>query len=146
MAGDPWVDEELAFVDQIQPVQFRRELAATEEHAGRGCVLEPLHARSQVAGDVVAVGPREDTSRRRRHVLRLGIQLHRPLTYRQRRLLVAAGDCRPIALHHLVGDAPSQHRPALVHKAGEEGVRLVVGNSLLMVDTAIEGDVDAEGQ
>jgi hypothetical protein len=28
------------------------ELAAPDEHAGRGCVLELLHARAQVAGDV----------------------------------------------------------------------------------------------
>src|SRR5215216_6285493 len=32
------------------------------------------------------------------HVLRLGLQLDRPLAYRRRRLLVAAGDCRPVAL------------------------------------------------
>jgi hypothetical protein len=29
---------------------------------------------------------------------------------------------------------------------GEEGVRFVVGNSLLVVDAAVQGDVDAEGQ
>ena len=46
MAGDPRVDEELVLVDQVQPVQFSRELAATEEHAGRGRVLQLLHARS----------------------------------------------------------------------------------------------------
>src|SRR5690606_7433341 len=50
------------------------------------------------------------------------------------------------ALHHLVGDAAPQHRPALVHEAGEEGVRLVVRDSLLVVDAAVQGDVDAEGQ
>src|SRR5881392_3678730 len=51
VAGDPGMDEELVLVDQIQPVQFGRELAATEEHAGRDRVLELLHARAQVAGD-----------------------------------------------------------------------------------------------
>src|SRR5262247_617198 len=55
---------------RIQPVQLGRELAATEEHAGRGRVLELLHARAQVASDVVGVGPREVLSRRRDHVLR----------------------------------------------------------------------------
>jgi hypothetical protein len=35
MAGDPRVDEELALVDQIQPVQLGRALTATAEHAGR---------------------------------------------------------------------------------------------------------------
>jgi hypothetical protein len=59
VAGDPGVDEEPVLVDQVQPVQRGRELAAAEEHAGRGRVLERLHARAQVAGDVVAVGPRE---------------------------------------------------------------------------------------
>src|SRR6185503_14228450 len=49
-------------------------------------------------------------------------------------------------LHHLVGHAAPQYRPALVHEAGEEGVCLVVGDSLLVVDAAVQGDVDAEGQ
>src|SRR5262249_44966594 len=146
VAGDPGVDEELVLVDQLQPIELGRKLAATEEHAGRGRILQLLHARAQVAGDVVAVGPREVLSRRRHHVLRLGLQLHRPLAHRRRRLLVAAGDRRPVALHHLVGDAAPQHRPALVHEAGEEGVCLVVGGSLLVVDAAVQGDVDAEGQ
>src|SRR5262249_3437485 len=53
---------------------------------------------------------------------------------------------RPVALHHLVGDAAPQHRPALVHEAGEEGLCLVVGHSLLVGDAAVQGDVDAEGQ
>jgi hypothetical protein len=35
-ASDPGVDEELVLVDQILPVQLGRELAAAEEHAGRG--------------------------------------------------------------------------------------------------------------
>src|SRR4029077_9424874 len=52
----------------------------------------------------------------------------------------------PVALHHLVGDAAPQHRPALVHEAGEEGVCLVVGDSFLVVDAAVQGDVDTEGQ
>src|SRR3954471_9291178 len=73
VARDPGVDEEIVLVDEIQPVQLGRELAATQEHAGRGRVLEPLHARAKVAGEVVAVGPRESLSRRRHHVLRLGL-------------------------------------------------------------------------
>jgi hypothetical protein len=40
VASDPGVDEELVLVDQIQPVQLGRELAATEEYAGRRRVLE----------------------------------------------------------------------------------------------------------
>src|SRR5262249_31205690 len=52
----------------------------------------------------------------------------------------------PVALHHLVGDAAPEHRPALVHEAGEESVCLVVGDSFLMVDAAVQGDVDTEGQ
>src|SRR5688500_5146761 len=64
VAGDPGVDEEGVFVDQIQPVQLGRELAATEEHAGRRRLLQLLHAGTQVPGDVVAVGPREILSRR----------------------------------------------------------------------------------
>ena len=146
VAGDPGMYEELVLVDQIQPIQLGREPAATEEHAGWVRVLELLHARAQVADDVVAVGPREVLSRRRHHVLRFGLQLDRPLADRQRCFRVAAGYRWPVALHHLVGHAAPQHRPALVHEAGEEGVGLVVGDSLLVIDAAVQGDVDAEGQ
>src|SRR5262249_50576433 len=81
-------------------------------------VAELGRAGAEAAVDVVAVGRREVLSRRGHRVLRLGLQLARPLVHRRRRLLVAAGDRRPVALHHLVGDAAPQHRPALVHEAG----------------------------
>src|SRR5436853_3499122 len=54
VAGDPGVDEQLVLVDQIQPVQLGRELAATKKYAVWGRVLELLYARAQVVGDVVA--------------------------------------------------------------------------------------------
>lgn len=57
VTDDPGMDEELVLVDQIQPIQLGCELAATEEHAGRGCVLELLHARAQVAGDEDSIAP-----------------------------------------------------------------------------------------
>src|SRR3546814_9078002 len=91
VAGDPGVDEEPVLVDQVQPIQLGRKLAATEEHAGRRRVLELLHSRAQVAGDVVAVGPGEVLSRRGHHVLRLGVQLDRPLATRRRRLPLTPG-------------------------------------------------------
>src|SRR5690242_19717197 len=59
VAGNPGVDEQFVFVDQIQPVQLGRELAAAEQYAVWGRVLELLYTRAQVAGDEVAVGPRE---------------------------------------------------------------------------------------
>ncbi len=144
VADNSRVDEQLVFVDQLQPVQLGRELAAPEKYAIRGRVLKHLYARAQVAGDVVAVIPREVLSRRGHHVLRLGFQLDRPLKYHRRCLQVTAGDCWPVALHHLVGDATPQHRPALVHEAGEERVCLVIGDSFLVVDAAVQGDVDTE--
>ena len=58
----------------------------------------------------------------------------------------AAGDRWPVALHHLVGDAAPQHRPALVHETGEESMCLVVGDAFLVVDAAVQREVDAEGQ
>jgi hypothetical protein len=49
VAGDPRVDKEFVLVDQVQSVQFGRQLAAAEKHASRGRVLEPLDLRSQIA-------------------------------------------------------------------------------------------------
>ena len=146
VACNPGVDEEPVLVDEAQPVQLGRERAAPEQHAGRGRVLQRLHARPQVAGDVVAVAPREVRSRRRHHVLRLGLQLSRPVAHRRRRLDIAARDGRPVAFHHLVDHAAPQHRPTLVHEGGKEGVGLVVSDPLVVVDAAVEGDVDTEGQ
>jgi hypothetical protein len=105
-----------------------------------------LHTLAQIAGDVVAVVPREVLARRRHHVLGLGLQLDRPVAHGRRRLLVAAGDGRPVPLHHLVGDATPQHRAAFVHETGEESVRLVVGDPLLVVDATVQGEVEAEGE
>ena len=135
-----------ALAEYHEHAAISRELAAAEEHSRRGRVLELLHARAQVAGDEVAVGPREFPARRRHDVLRLGLQLDRPLAHCRGRGGGAARDRRPVALHHLVGDAPPQHRPAFVHEAGEEGVRLIVGDSLPVVDAAVQGDVEAEGE
>jgi hypothetical protein len=146
VAGDPGMNEQLVLVDQVQPIQLGRELAATEEYAVWGRVLELLYARAQVVSDVVSVGPREVLSRRGHHVLRLGLQLDRPIAHRRRCLRIAANDRWPVALHHLVGDAAPQHRPVLVHEAGEEGVCLVVGDSFLVVDAAVQRYVDTEGQ
>lgn len=53
MAGDSGMNEEVALVDQIQPVQLDRELATTQEHASRSRVLKLPHDPEQVAGDVV---------------------------------------------------------------------------------------------
>src|SRR5689334_23376616 len=64
VAGDPGMDEQLVLVNQVQPVELGRERAASEEDPGRGRVLELLHALAQIAGDVVAVGPREVRARR----------------------------------------------------------------------------------
>src|SRR5690606_36573244 len=105
MAGDPGVNEEAVLVDQVQPVERGRELGTAQQHAGRRGVLEALYARAQVAADVLAVGPRIVGSRRGYDVLRLALQLQRPLTLRRGCLYLSAGDRRPVALHHLVSDA-----------------------------------------
>ena len=146
MAGDPRMYEENVLVDQIQPIELGGQLTTTEEHSGRCCVLQLLHLRAKVAGDVMGVVPPKVLSRRRHHILWLGLQLHRPLVDRRWHLHVAACDRRPVALHHLIGDATPQHRPCLVHEAGEEHVCLVVGDALPVIDATVEGDVDAEGQ
>ncbi len=36
VAGDPGMDEQLVLVDQVQPVELGRELAASQEVPGRG--------------------------------------------------------------------------------------------------------------
>lgn len=59
MPHDPGVDEELVLIDQVQSVELGGELAAAQEHACRGRVLEFLHPKGpQVAGDVMAVALR----------------------------------------------------------------------------------------
>ena len=63
VSGDAGVEEEEVLGGQVQPVQRWRERAASEKHAGRSGVLARLHARAQVAGEVVAVVPREVRSR-----------------------------------------------------------------------------------
>lgn len=63
VAGDPGVNEELVLVDQIQPIQLGRKLAAAQEHARRGRILEILYGCSQITGDVVAIVPKEVGSR-----------------------------------------------------------------------------------
>src|SRR5690606_4500614 len=47
VTSDPWMDEEPVLVDQIQPIQFGRERAATEEYSVRGRVLQLLYSRAQ---------------------------------------------------------------------------------------------------
>jgi len=127
-------------------LRFPRSRPAPVPHFESGVIAELLHARAQIAGHVVAVVPGKVLASGRHHVLGLGLQLDRPLTHRRRRLLVAAGDGRPVALHHLVGHAAPQHCLALIHEAGEEGVRLVVGDACAMIHAAVQRDVDAEGE
>ena len=146
MASDPGMNEEHVLLDQIKPVQFGCKLSAAQEHAVWRCILELLYSGAQVARNVVAVSPGEVIPLRRHHVLPLGLQLDRPLAHCRRRFRLAAGDRWLVAFHHLVGDAPPQHCPALVHETGEEGVRLVVGDAFLVVGAAVQCEVDAEGQ
>src|SRR5690606_41310401 len=98
VAGTPGVDEELVLVDQVEPVEFRRQPAAADQHTSRRVVLERLHARAEVAGQVMAVVPGEDAARRRHDVLGLGVELDRPLAHGRGSALCAAGPGRPRAL------------------------------------------------
>ena len=70
----------------------------------------------------------------------------RPIAHRWWRLHFTLGDHGPITLHHRVGDPDPPHYPALVQEAGSKGVGLVVGDSLPMVDAAVQGEVDTGGQ
>ena len=103
-------------------------------------------AGAQIAANVVAVRPWEVRACRRHHVLRLGLELDRPLPHGRWGVNGPASDDRPGALHHLVGDAAPQHRPVLVHETGEEVMGLIIGDALAMIDTPVQCDVDGEGQ
>src|SRR5699024_2536997 len=59
MTADHRMDEEHVLVDQVQSVQLGRKRAATHEYAIGSAVLECLHRRAQVAGQVVATRPGE---------------------------------------------------------------------------------------
>src|SRR5690606_19854142 len=89
---NPGVEQEYVLIDQIQPIKRRREVTTAKEHTSRRRVLEFLHTAARLAGDVVAIGPRIVCSRGRHHILRLRLQLDRPLEDRGWRLHVAARD------------------------------------------------------
>jgi hypothetical protein len=78
-------------------------------------------------------------------MLGLRLKLLRSLAYRWWCLYVTSCHCWPVALHHLIGDAAPQHRPALVHKAGEVGMSLGVCDPLLVIDASVQSDVYGEG-
>jgi hypothetical protein len=45
VASDPGMDETIVLVDQIQPVQLARKLAAAQEHTGWGRFFEPQYKK-----------------------------------------------------------------------------------------------------
>jgi hypothetical protein len=102
-----------------QDVRFRRKRRTASRPVCRGITIREIQGYHDPGADPVRA---------------LCLQFDRPLAHRWRRLFVAAGDRRPVALHHLVGDAAPKHRPALVHEASEESVSLVVGDTLPVVD------------
>src|SRR5262249_24238899 len=89
--------------------------------------------------------PRKVAPRARHDVLRLRLELLCPLAHRARRLFVAC-HCGPGSLHQLVGVAPEEHRPALIHELRPIVVQLVVHDPLGVIDAPVQSHVETEGE
>src|SRR5947199_6122375 len=139
------MNEEAIFVDQVEGLERAGELVSAEKNAARRPFFDLRHRLAEITFDEVRVGPRIVAARGRHDVLRFGVELDRPLAHRGGCLGVA-GDGGPCALHHLVRDSAPEHRRSAIYQRRPVPVKLVVREALAMIDAAVEGDVDAEGE
>src|SRR5271156_2149549 len=129
-ATDDGMNDDAVLVDESPPLglrfQRRDRLAKVTLHLDR-------------------VLPRKVAPRARHDVLRLRLELLCPLAHRARRLFVA---CHrgPGSLHQLVGVAPEEHRPALIHELRPIVVQLVVHDPLGVIDAPVQSHVETEGE
>src|SRR5499433_3658454 len=117
-ATDDGMNDDAVLVDEPQLLERSRELGRSDEDTPLGLRFQRRDRLAKVTLHLDRVLPRKVAPRARHDVLRLRLELLCPLAHRARRLFVA---CHrgPGSLHQLVGVAPEEHRPALIHELME---------------------------
>src|SRR5215470_12152209 len=144
-ATDDGMNDDAVLVDEPQLLERSRELGRSDEDTSLGLRFQRRDRLAKVTLHLDRVLPRKVAPRARHDVLRLRLELLRPLAHRARRLFVA---CHrgPGSLHQLVGVAPEEHRPALIHELGPEVEQLVVHDPLGVIDAPVQSHVETEGE
>src|SRR5882757_4902900 len=144
-ATDDGMNDDAVLVDEPQLLERSRELGRSDEDTPLGLRFQRRDRLAKVTLDLDRVLPRKVAPRARHDVLRLRLELLCPLAHRARRLFVA---CHrgPGSLHQLVGVAPEEHRPALIHELRPIVVQLVVRDRLGVIDAPVQSHVETEGE
>ena len=127
--------------------EVEREPQSLDEQAPAGCRLEVPDGRGQIAPDQLGV-PVDPVERAGDDVLRCGVDRpgegDHPVIHPVRPGPV--GRRPPGGLHHLVGHAAEEQSVGAGQALGPVAVRLLVGCHRLVVDAAVERDVDRIAQ
>src|SRR5262245_60020201 len=144
-ATDDGMNDDAVLVDEPQLLERHRELGRSDEDTPLGLRFQRRDRLAKVTLHLDRVLPRKVAPRARHDVLRLRLELLCPLAHRARRLFVA---CHrgPDSLHQLVGVAPEEHRPALIHALNPIVVQLVVRDPLGVIDAPVQSHVETEGE
>src|SRR5687767_12091840 len=144
-ATDDGMNDDAVLVDEPQLLERSRELGRSDEDTPLGLRFQRRDRLAKVTLHLDRVRPRKVAPRTRHDVLRLRLELLCPLAHRARRLFVA---CHrgPGSLHQLVGLAPEEHRPALIHELRPIVVQLVVRDRLGVIDAPVQSHVETEGE
>ena len=143
VAGQDGLHDELVLVDQSQIRQGQRESHAAHEQAFARPLLEPPNGFAQVAVHELRVPI--DLVQGARHDVLLGpvdllgegdVCVIHPVRPCSRRRLP------PRCLHHLVGHPAKQQGIGALQAGGPVAMRLLVRDPHLVINAAVEGDVD----
>src|SRR5215471_14913655 len=144
-ATDDGMNDDAVLVDEPQLLERSRELGRSDENTPLDLRFQRRDRLAKVTLYLDRVLPRKVAPRARHDVLRLRLELLCPLAHRARRLFVAC-HCGPGSLHQLVGVAPEEHRPALIHELRPIVVQLVVHDPLGVIDAPVQSHVETEGE
>src|SRR5262245_24767868 len=144
-ATDDGMNDDAVLVDEPQLLERHRELGRSDEDTPLGLRFQRRDRLAKVTLHLDRVLPRKVAPRARHDVLRLRLELLCPLAHRARRLFVACHRW-PGSLHQLVGVAPEEHRPALIHELRPMVVQLVVHDPLGVIDAPVQSHVETEGE
>src|SRR5256885_2965419 len=139
------MNDDAVLVDEPQLLERSRELGRSDEDTPLGLRFQRRDRLAKSPLHLDRVLPRKVAPRARHDVLSLRLELLCPLAHRARRLFVA---CHrgPCSLHQLVGVAPEEHRPALIHELRPIVVQRVVHDALGVIDAPVQRHVETEGE